>query len=37
MSKPVTVAALQLAFSDDEADNIALVEEHVRMAAARGA
>ncbi|MET0360989.1 MAG: N-carbamoylputrescine amidase [Sphingobium sp.] len=33
----VTVAALQLAFSDDEADNIALVEDHVRMAAARGA
>jgi N-carbamoylputrescine amidase len=33
----VTVAALQLAFSDDEADNIALVEEHVRKAAARGA
>lgn len=33
----VTVAALQLAFSDDEAANIALVEEHVRMAAARGA
>ncbi|MBN8832389.1 MAG: N-carbamoylputrescine amidase [Sphingomonadales bacterium] len=36
MSK-VTVAALQLAFSDDEADNIALVEEHVAKAAARGA
>jgi N-carbamoylputrescine amidase len=33
----VTVAALQLAFSDDEADNIALVENHVRKAAARGA
>ncbi len=33
----VTVAALQLAFSDDEAANIALVEEHVRQAAARGA
>ena len=33
----VTVAALQLAFSDDEAANIALVEEHVRKAAARGA
>lgn len=33
----VTVAALQLAFSDDMADNIALVSEHVRMAAARGA
>jgi len=36
MSK-VTVAALQLAFSDDEAANIALVEEHVVKAAARGA
>ncbi|MCW2361369.1 MULTISPECIES: N-carbamoylputrescine amidase [Sphingobium] len=36
MSK-VTVAALQLAFSDDEADNIALVEDHVNKAAARGA
>ncbi|CAN5361077.1 N-carbamoylputrescine amidase [soil metagenome] len=33
----VTVAALQLAFSDDEADNIAHVEDHVRKAAARGA
>jgi N-carbamoylputrescine amidase len=33
----VTVAALQLAFSDDEAANIALVEEHVCKAAARGA
>jgi len=33
----VTVAALQLAFSDDEADNIAQVADHVRMAAARGA
>ncbi len=33
----VTVAALQLAFSDDEADNIALVEDHVRKAAIRGA
>ncbi|MBU0555666.1 MAG: N-carbamoylputrescine amidase [Alphaproteobacteria bacterium] len=33
----VTVAALQLAFSDDEAANIALVEEHVTKAAARGA
>jgi N-carbamoylputrescine amidase len=33
----VTVAALQLAFSDDEAANIALVEDHVRKAAARGA
>ena len=36
MSK-VTVAALQLAFSEDEAENIALVEEHVVKAAARGA
>lgn len=35
--RKVTVAALQLAFSDDEADNIALVEDHVRKAAARGA
>lgn len=33
----VTVAALQLAFSEDEADNIALVEDHVRKAAIRGA
>ena len=33
----LTVAALQLAFSDDEADNISLVEEHVVKAAARGA
>jgi len=33
----VTVAALQLAFSDDEADNIAQVDEHIRKAAARGA
>ncbi len=33
----VTVAALQLAFSDDESENIALVEEHVAKAAARGA
>jgi len=33
----VTVAALQLAFSDDEDANIALVEEHVVKAAARGA
>jgi N-carbamoylputrescine amidase len=33
----VTVAALQLAFSDDMAANIALVETHVRKAAARGA
>jgi N-carbamoylputrescine amidase len=33
----VTVAALQLAFSDDEADNIAMVAAHVRKAAARGA
>lgn len=33
----VTVAALQLAFTDDEAENIARVEEHARMAAARGA
>jgi len=33
----LTVAALQLAFSDDETDNIALVEDHVAKAAARGA
>lgn len=33
----VTVAALQLAFTDDEADNIALVVDHVTKAAARGA
>ncbi|CAN5119316.1 N-carbamoylputrescine amidase [soil metagenome] len=33
----VTVAALQLAFTDDIAENIALVETHVRKAAARGA
>ena len=33
----VTVAALQLAFGTDMADNIALVAEHVRKAAARGA
>lgn len=33
----VTVAALQLAFSDDEAANIALVEEKTSLAAARGA
>ncbi len=33
----VTVAALQLAFSDDRAANIALVDKHVRLAAARGA
>ncbi len=33
----VTLAALQLAFSNDEAANIALVEEHVLKAAARGA
>jgi N-carbamoylputrescine amidase len=33
----VTVAALQLAFSDDMAANIALVETHIRKAAARGA
>lgn len=33
----VTIAALQLAFSDDEDDNIALVVEHVTKAAARGA
>lgn len=37
VSNMVTVAALQLAFSDDEADNIAQVEDHVRKAAARGA
>ena len=36
MSK-VTVAALQLAFSNDEEANIALVEEHCLKAAARGA
>ena len=36
MSK-VTVAALQLAFSEDEAANIALVADQVRKAAARGA
>jgi N-carbamoylputrescine amidase len=35
--RPVTVAALQLAFTADEAANIALVEDHVRKAAARGA
>ncbi|MBO9669933.1 MAG: N-carbamoylputrescine amidase [Sphingobium sp.] len=33
----VTVAALQLAFSDDEAENIEAVAENVAMAAARGA
>ena len=33
----VTVASLQLAFTDDEADNIAHVADHVRKAAARGA
>ncbi|WP_336963182.1 N-carbamoylputrescine amidase [Sphingobium aquiterrae] len=33
----VTVAALQLAFSDDIGENIALVATHVRKAAARGA
>lgn len=33
----VTVAALQLAFSDDMADNIAMVADHVTKAAARGA
>ena len=33
----VTVAALQLAFTDDEADNIARVESHVSKAAMRGA
>ncbi|MPT48450.1 MAG: N-carbamoylputrescine amidase [Sphingobium sp.] len=33
----VTVAALQLAFTDDRTDNIALVADHVRKAAARGA
>jgi N-carbamoylputrescine amidase len=33
----LTVAALQLPFSDDEAANIALVASHVRKAAARGA
>lgn len=32
----VTVAALQLAFTDDIDENIALVETHVRKAAARG-
>ena len=35
--KPVTVAALQLAFSDDFDANIALVTDHARKAAARGA
>lgn len=34
---PVTIAALQLPFSDDMAANIALVSDHVRKAAARGA
>lgn len=33
----VTVAALQLAFTDNREDNIALVVDHVRKAAARGA
>ena len=33
----VTVAALQLAFTADRDDNIALVADHVRKAAARGA
>lgn len=33
----LTVAALQLSFTDDVADNIARVETHVRKAAARGA
>ncbi|CAN5321536.1 N-carbamoylputrescine amidase [soil metagenome] len=33
----LTVAALQLAFSDDRAANIALVAKHVRLAAVRGA
>ncbi|WP_313801913.1 N-carbamoylputrescine amidase [Sphingobium sp.] len=33
----VTVAALQLAFSDDQADNIEMVAGHVVKAAARGA
>ena len=33
----VTVAALQLSFTDDIAENIARVETHVRKAAARGA
>jgi N-carbamoylputrescine amidase len=33
----VTVASLQLAFSDDRADNIAQVADHVAKAAARGA
>jgi len=33
----LTVAALQLTFSDDEAENIALVADHVAKAAARGA
>ena len=32
-----TVAALQLAFTDDIDANIALVESHVRKAAVRGA
>jgi N-carbamoylputrescine amidase len=33
----ITVAALQLPFTDDAAANIALVDSHVRKAAARGA
>ncbi|MET0239741.1 MAG: N-carbamoylputrescine amidase [Sphingobium sp.] len=33
----VTVASLQLAFTEDEADNIALVDDNVLKAAARGA
>lgn len=33
----ITVAALQLAFSNDMADNIAMVADHVAKAAARGA
>jgi len=33
----ITVAALQLAFSDDRADNIEMVAGHVVKAAARGA
>jgi N-carbamoylputrescine amidase len=37
MTRPLTVAAIQAAFGDDEAVNIAYVAEQVRVAAARGA
>ena len=37
MPKPVTVAALQTALSDDVAENVARITEMVRAAAARGA